>query len=195
MGHLLTVAKQTCIGQEIRNTFYWGGNDATLANAQSIIDAMRDAWYDNLRIDLAPEWTLYAFDVYDKTQAHYPGVEYIPTSGSVVGANGSDALPPQLAALVNFKAPVPPPNSNRKYLGGLAENNQTDGLFLSGFIADCGAWAADILAVPTTTSLAITLEVVSLAADGTVIGGNPLESYVVRQVPATQKRRRIGVGV
>lgn len=195
MGHLLTVAKQRLLGQEIRNTFWWGGNDATMANAQAIIDEMADAWEVEIKANLVPEWTLYEFDVYDKTIPSVPGLQFLPTAGAVVGTNANDLLPTQIACLVTYKAQVAPPNSNRKYLGGFSDNAIVNGLYTAPFITTISNWAQRMLDLPTATGLAVVLEVVLLLPDGTVSGGNPLEYFLVRDNPATQRRRRIGVGI
>lgn len=195
MGHLLVVAKQRLLSQEIRNTFWFGGNDAIMDNAQDIVDAMRAAWATNLGAQLITDWTLYGFDVYDKTIPGVPGIEFIPTSGSLTGSNNTDSVATQIAMLVTFKAQVAPPNTNRKYLAGWGEGAMVDSLWQTAKTDLAAAWAADVLDIGTTTSLAIVMEVVALNLDGTVSGGNPLEYALVRQVPATQRRRRIGIGI
>lgn len=195
MGHLLVVAKQLLVNQECRNTFWIGGNDAVMANAQAIIDALAAAWEDNLQAEFVDDWSLYAFDVYDKTIPSVPGIEYIPTGGGLTGATSNQPLPAQIAGLVTFKAQVTPPNTNRKYLCGFQVGHMAAGILNSTIVTKMEAWAADVLDIPTTTSLAITLEVVALNPDGTVNGSNPLEYALVRSNPATQRRRRIGVGI
>lgn len=195
MGHLLVVAKQRFHSQECRNTFWFGGNDAIMANAQDIVDALHGAWNTNIKSNLAPQWSLYGYDVYDKTVPSVPGIEFIATSGVMDGTGSGDSLPTQIAMLVNFKAQVAPPNTNRKYLAGFLEAHTTNGLFNSAQVNNAAAWAADVLDIGTTTALAVVMEVVALNLDGTVNGGNPLEYAIVREVPATQRRRRIGVGI
>lgn len=195
MGHLLIVVKQRWLSQECRTTLWFGGNDAVMANAQDICDAVYDAYDTNLAGKMVPEWALYEFDVYDKTIPGVPGIQLQPTSGTLVGTSAGDSLPTQVAGLVTFKAQVAPPNTNRKYLPGLNDGVVTDSLFTTAAVTDMQAWADEILDIATTTSLAITMEVVSLNNDGTVVGGNPLTYAIAKQVPATQRRRRIGIGI
>lgn len=194
MGHLLVVAKQRWLGQECRNTFYFGGNDAVMSNAQAIVDGMRGAWTSGISAILSQNWQLYACDVYDKTIPSVPGVEFTFTSGALVGGNSVDDLVTQAAGLVTFKAPVSPPNTNRKYIAGFTESATSAGLFTSTIVTHMLNWGNAILALPTTLSLAIAFEVVILLPDGTVSGGNPLVTCLPRQVPATMRSRRIGVG-
>jgi hypothetical protein len=194
MGHLLVVVKQRLLAQEVRNTFWFGGDDAVMANAQAICDGLRDAWEDNMP-GLVDEWTLYEFDVYDKTIPSVPGISFVPTGGALVGTSADDPLPTQIALLATFKAQVAPPNTNRKYLAGFKDDQCVNGLFTGAITGAVEDWAADILDLGTTLTLAIVMEVVLLNEDGTVSGGNPLEYAIARQVPATQRRRRIGIGI
>jgi hypothetical protein len=197
MGHLLTVAKMHFEGQEMRNTFWWGGADAVHANAQAIIDEIADAYRDELRADLVDDWELYAFDVYDKTVAGSPGIEYIPAGAAIVGTNAATGVPTQVAMRVDFKASVPKPNTNRKFLAGFVSAAVgPDFLWTSVYTAKAASWAARLLNLPTVTALAVVMEVVLLnAVDGTVIGGNPLTYYRVNRVPSTLRKRKIGVGI
>lgn len=195
MGHLLFVAKHRWLQQEMRNTFYFGGNDAVMTNAQAITDALAACWSANLLAYQDDEWTLYGFDVYDKTIPSVPGVEYVPTGGALVGTNVSEVNATQLAGLVTFKAQVAPPNTNRKYLPGLNAINLADSLWNATVTTAMQAWGDQVLAIPTATGLAIVFEVVILLPDGTVSGGNPLTSAAARNVPGMRRSRRIGVGI
>jgi hypothetical protein len=195
MGHLLVVVKQQLLGQEVRNTLWFGGGDATIANAQDIVDEVADAWVDELKPSLVDDWNLYGFDVYDKEVAGFPAVALTPTGGTIVGDSAADPLPTQIAGLVKFTAPVAPPNRNRKYLCGFHESSTTAGLFTATVTGHMQDWADRLLDIAAATSLGITLEVVALALDGTVVGGNPLEAASVSNNPATQRRRRLGVGI
>ena len=195
MGHLLVVPKQRLLGQECRNTFWFGGGDAVMANAQAICDALYDAWGDNLQSSLVNDWSLYAFDVYDKTIPGVPGIEFVPTAGILQGSSANDPVATQIAMLVTFKAQVAPPNTNRKYLAGMNSATMSQSLFNTSPLGFAEAWAADIIDIGTTLTLGIVMEVVTLNADGTVAGGNPLEYALARQVPATQRRRRVGIGI
>jgi len=195
MGHLLVVAKQTLYNQAVRNTFWFGGNDAVMANAQAICDGVRLAWAANLASALANDWSLSAFDVYDKTIPSVPAVEILPTLGTLVGSSASEPLPTTVALLCSFKAQVAPPNRNRKYLAGFWNGQVVSGYFTTATSDAVQDWADDILALGTSLSLAIVMEVVALDVDGTVTGGNPLTSATPRRIPATQRRRRIGVGI
>jgi hypothetical protein len=195
MGHLLIVPKQQMYGQEMRNTLWFGGNDAIMDNAQALCDAIHDAWDDNIKQYLVGAWSLYGFDVYDKTIPSVPGIGFVPTAGTLQGTLAGEGMATQIALLVTFKAQVAPPNTNRKYLAGWGEELLANGLFTSTYTAAATAWADDILDIATTTSLAVVMEVVTLLQDGTVSGGNPLEYALAKNVPATQRRRRIGVGI
>lgn len=197
MGHLLTVAKMRFLGQEIRNTFWWGGNDATHTNAQVLIDEIADAYRDELVPQLVNTWSLYAFDVYDKTVAASPGIEYQPAGAAIVGASASHPMATQVAGLLTLKAAVPAPNTNRKFIGGFPEDQMNpDGRFHPAIITAIEDFAQRLLDLPTATALAVVIEVVELSAvDQTVVAGNPLTYYRVSDIPSALRRRKIGVGI
>lgn len=197
MGHLLTVAKMQLGSEQIRNTFWWGGNDATHTNAQDIIDEIADAFYDTLRTYLVTEWQLYAFDVYDKTVAGAPGIEYVPASGAFYGTQAGNPTPFQVALRLDLKASVPKPNTNRKFIGGWPETEfVAGGIFSSAAETQVRAFGQRLLDLPTAISKAVVLEVVSLnAIDGTVTGSNPLTYYQTTRIPSTLRRRKVGVGI
>lgn len=198
MGHLLTVVKMRLLNQEIRNTFWWGGDDAVHDNAQEIIDEIADAYRDELAPSgLVEEWSLYAFDVYDKTVEGAPGIEYIPDGAAIVGSDVTDPAATQLSVRVDFKASVPKPNTNRKFLGGWKEGIMGSGGLIDPLVvASCEDWGDRILALPAVTVLAVVLEVVHLSdVDGTVVASNPLTYRRVSVIPSTLRRRKIGVGV
>lgn len=197
MGHLLTVAKMRFENQEQRNTFWWGGDDAVHANAQDIIDEIADAYRDEWIDQCADTWELYAFDVYDKTIPGAPGIEYVPIGGAIVGASATAPMALQVATMVSFKASVPKPNTNRKFLSGMIEGAMDFGGVLSpGVVSAAEDWADRILDLPTITTLAVTLEVVELSTeDGTVVASNPLTFRRVTDNPSALRRRKIGVGI
>lgn len=197
MGHLLTVAKMRFLGQEMRNTFWWGGNDAIHANAQALIDEVADCYRDELESLMVDTWELYAFDVYDKTIAASPGIEYQPAGASIIGALALHPLPTQIACLLTFKAADPAPNTNRKFICGWDESKMNPtGVFAPTVTTAVADFAQRILDVPTATTLALTLEVVELSGfDGTVVAGNPLTFYRVSNNPSALRRRKLGVGI
>ena len=195
MANLLTVAKQTFLGQQVRNTFYWSGADATLANAQALVDAIRVSWTSIQAAHLSDTWQLDSFDVFNKDVASLPGQEYFMTSGVLLGGSSNDPLPTQLALLLAFKASTVVPNSNRKYLAGFMETHTTDGLFVVGAVNAASAFGNSLLSMGVTLSKDIALSAVTLAVDGTVSDSNPLSQAIGRSIPATQRRRRMTVGI
>lgn len=197
MGHLLTVAKMTMHGQEMRNTYWWGGDDAVHANAQVIIDEIADAYRDELAPELADAWQLYAFDVYDKTVPSSPGIEYLPAGAAIVGIVGAQTVATQVAVRIDIKASVPKPNTNRKYIPGWPEGTMGGGgLWDAANITACADFAQRLLDLPTTITKAVVIEVVHLSdVDGTVVASNPLTYYKISTNPSTLRRRKIGVGI
>lgn len=194
MGHLLLVANQSLFNQQVKNTFYFGGGDATMANAQTLVDALADCWLDNLVTALVDNWFFLSCTVYDKEIAGVPGIDFVPTGGAFAGSAAAEPLPNQIALLVGFKCQTSPPNKNRKYMAGLFNGQVVNGVFTPATLAVFQAFGDQVIDIPTATGLGVAFEVVSLDVDGTVVGGNPLTSAFTRSIPATQRRRRIGVG-
>ena len=197
MGHLLIVSKMRQQVQEMRNTFWFGGDDATHANAQDIVDEIADAYRDELAPNLVNDWSLYGFDVYDKTIEGAPGIDYAYVGGAIAGASAAAGMPTQICMRVDFKASVPKPNTNRKFLPGWPSTGILDtGFFSSGNTAFADAWAQRLLDLPTVTTLAVVLEVVALSSEtGTVIASNPLTFFRSVANPSSLRKRKIGVGI
>lgn len=197
MTTLRIVAKMTLVGQEVRNVFYVSGGDATHANAQDICDAIAAAYEDEWMPVAINQLSLYGFDVKELDDPANPTIEYLPTGGAVGGGVTGDVAPTQIAALISFKSVTAPPNRKRTYLPGLAEGAFDGNGMLNGTVrAAMISWADAMLALDTTTSLAIAFVISRIEpVTQTLVGSNILTQYLLSFVPATQRRRRIGRGI
>jgi len=196
MATLAVVMKGLVFGQQVRNIFYFAGADAVQANAQEIGDALRGAWVNNLNLALTNQFTLSGFDAKELDVVSNPWIEYTFTAGSWTAGSGNAALPTQIAALVTFIAFTARPNRKRSYLAGmLEENTGTNNLWTSGTVTVLGGWAQEVMDVPTTTTLAIAHVIARVdKVTGVLVGSNILDTFRITDIPATQRRRRIGVG-
>jgi hypothetical protein len=196
MGTLKVVAKQTFLLQELRNTFYFGGSDSTIANGQAIADGVRGAYAAGSGI-FSDQWTLYAVDIYNMDTPGVPGVEFSFTSGTYSGALTAEPMPTQVAAIMNFQSQTTAPNRARKYIGGLASDRVADGLLITACITGLEDFADYLLDFASNISLTVNFG--SVSTDPNVVGANPylyndMATRRINPVPGVQRSRRIGLG-
>lgn len=191
---------QELLGQQIMNVFYYqteGTLDAT--QMQEATDDIRTAWatfIDGGRV--GPEWSLTGATFRQVDVPNLPEVTVVPTAGPLSGAATSQPMATQVALLVRGQANTPFPRRVRTYLGGLTEGALADGIWTSG-----AATAALTLVGVELDSIVVVNDVlervsVRLGDEGEgehVVASNRVVFYDVTRVPATQRRRRIGVGI
>jgi hypothetical protein len=182
-------------GDQTRNVFHFGGDDALVANGQTVVDSL---------LDIIMQATTLFVDDYEFTGATFyqietpgvPGTFYTPTGGSIVGTGAGDPLAGQIALLMNFWAVTARPNRKRTYLAGMGEGAITDGLW-NGSQLDAGDLVvADLLDFDTESGIDARLGAFAYL---TPPDEQPALNYLTQgrteQVPATQRRRRRGTGI
>lgn len=191
--------KQVLLNQELRNVFYYEAA-AALSDAQLIelADAIRAAYVSALMpAKLATAWSLYGIDARRVDVAELLGTDWGFTSGSLAGSNGGQAYATQIALIVLGKGTTVRPNSVRSYLGGWTEDFVGgDGKFTSATLVVALAFieAMDSHALTGDTVVRQSAKWASPSATH-VVSWNPLTTYEAKAIPATQRRRRIGVGI
>ena len=182
-------------GDETRNIFHFGGDDAIVANGQTIVD-------DLITALLTPTTNLgdgYAFigaTFYDEDAPGVPGTFLTPTAGDTYGTSASDELPAQVALLLNFWAVTAKPNRKRTYIAGMTEGAVVAGLWASSVLTNWGGVCDDLLDFDTVSGLDIRLGAFSYGyGEIPTPQLNYVTQYRVEQVPATQRRRRRGQGI
>lgn len=186
---------QTLQSQVIQNTFHVAGGDAVQANAQAIGDYWRSIYASQLQLRLANNWSLDRFKAKELDVVTNPTIEYNFTAGQLVGTNTNTCAPNQLALLVRWTALTARPNRGRTYVAGLCVSDLgDDGRWGIDATADVQSWAEGMLDVSTAfTGLAMTITRVSRTT-GILVGSNLIDQVAALRNPATQRRRRIGVG-
>lgn len=200
MGTYLVTHKGTFLGQQIRNTFYYVTTVGEPSDAEWQVAA------DEIRVDWAAQLTArmsnnYSLDGIDRRRVDIAGLltfSEIFTLGPVVGSNATDEIPTQVALLVSNKGTTVKPNRARTYLAGWTDADVTASQFI----------AAPLLAAETFIDLqsnlngagANPLSRVAAQWNATrtfVVATNDLSgaASVGSIIPATQRRRRIGVGI
>lgn len=186
--------------QEIRNVYYYEtqvGNPST-SEWQDIVDEIRADFVAYPVSNFVPEWSFYGIDYRIVDTAGLLSFEALPTSGELVGTAVSDSLATQVALLVSVKGTTTKPNRARTYLGGLNDGLLTDSLFTStaqtngeGFIALQSVLNAAGTNELQRVSAQWNTSHTQVVAWNNIAGAVPFAS----EVPATQRRRRIGQGI
>jgi hypothetical protein len=175
--------------------FYFGGADAVIGEYQGIADGIRLCFSPDVGM-FVDDFKYTGVMFYLVETPGVPGVWKTFTAGELVGTQAAEYLPPQVSMLLSFTAPNVRPNRKRTYLAGLGEGAQADGVWLSTALDHGEAVGEALLAIATTSSMALTFGTVWVTdpVEGTHVY-HELETITVSSVPATQRRRRLGVGI
>lgn len=192
--------KMTWLLQECRNVYYYETQvgEPSVGEWQDIVDEIRGDFDSELKPSLVPEWQFWGIDYRVVSTAGLLSFEALPTAGALVGTNTEDSVATQVAMLVSVKGTTTKPNRARTYLSGFGEANVVDSLFLPGVRAN----AETFIDLQSVLNAAGTNELQRVAAQWNtghtqVIADNNIagSASVASIVPATQRRRRIGVGM
>jgi hypothetical protein len=200
MSTYMVTHKQRSQLQEVRGVYYYDTTvgDPSDTEWQDIADEIRADYVSDLGTGLCDQWEIYAIDYRRVDVAGLPTFSKGFTSGTYVGPSASDPVANQLALLCTITAPTTKPNRIRKYFAGSHEANMTGGLWSTSIRSAF----EDLLASQSVLNGAGTNPLVLVAAQwntqhtqviatNDVSAGN-LQSFAI---PATQRRRRIGVGI
>lgn len=197
MGNKEIVVKGNWLGQETRNVLRYVTNAAADSNMQEIVDAIRDA-FDTLAPLLTDECNIYGADVYDlDVPRPRVSVPFSFTSGPVVGSDVGISLPTQIAMVVRTLGSNPvKPNRGRLYLAGMSKDSLKGdtGLWQDAALTTASTGMEQLRSIAGSGGETAELQVMRLAADGTVSVSNPIASVQAVSVPGTQRKRRIGSG-
>lgn len=189
---------QSLFGQQMMNVLHYDVNAALSSNdALEWAEAFRDAYIDtSMTLEFADDWSFDGCEFRRVDLADQPSILVAPPSGSLAGGNSAQVLPTQVALLVSSTAFTEFPRRARMYLPGLTESSVANSIwganpqgralqFAEAILEMVGtAWSADRVAVRYADE-----------GDGpAVVAFNRLTANSVSPVPATQRRRRIGVG-
>lgn len=200
MAIFQVVHKQRLLLQEVRNVFYYETitGDPTSAEWQDIADEIRVDLTGDINDDQSASWSFYAIEYRKVDVAGLLSVEVIPTAGTLVGVNANNEVPTQIALLVSVKGDTVKPNRARTYLAGFTIAGLTDSIWGSNIVAACELFV-DLQSV---LNAAGTNELQRVSAQWNsshtqVIAFNNIAARPSKGslVPATQRRRRIGVGI
>ena len=184
---------------QMRSIHYTSGTFSIMANAQAIVDYIRQAYLDgvqNLAGHLNSDWSLDFATIKDLGDPDNPTIPFSFTAGVLQGAIVGEAMPTQTCMLVTFKANLPKPNVKRSYVGGWSEAQHTTTGFGANPIAAATAWGNYLLNMNPGLDPNIEYSVVRIDPLTKLVDKvNPLSILQVGQYARIQRRRTPGRGI
>lgn len=192
--------KQQLLAQQVRNIFYYETTEGDPSTSEwtDIVDEIRADYVTYMVTHMIAGWNFYAIDYRKVDVAGLPSFQAIPTAGTLVGSSGADSVATQIALLVAVKAAVTKPNHARTYLAGWHEGHILASLFsLVAMVA-----GENFIDEMTGLNAGGTNPLQRVAAQWntshtmvTVTNNIAGSASKASEVPATQRRRRLGVGI
>lgn len=194
MTDVTVVANQTYQGQLVQNVLVFSNMPSDVPSLQQFADAFRGLWSTQLASEQAPQWQLDNMTFIFNESLPIYSVTLDFTLGVLVGQNVADGLPTQVSCLVSTTYLGEPPNRGRVYFSGLTESGTAVGLFTSQVYLACQNLVDEWIDGITYGLNTAFLRIARRLPDGTIEKTNPAEAAIGRDVPAVQRRRRIGQG-
>lgn len=191
------VPKMTLLGQEVRNVFAYASDaDLSEIGKQEMVDQHSAEMFANLGSVLVGVLTSYAYDVQRIDLPGQPVLQYIAANQPWSGTNVTGPVATQTAGLLSASAPTSRPNRARTYIAGLNKGDIVSGVWNAAVLGALEGFGEDTLTLENIEGQDVDRVVVRMGGDPpVVILSSQLVSCVARSVPATQRRRRIGVGL
>jgi hypothetical protein len=192
--------KQTLLAQQVRNVFYY---------ETTVGDPSDSEWgdvADEIRADLVSDWAPnavndWSFDSIDVRRVDTAGLlsrEFTPTAGALAGSSPTDSVASQICLLVSVKGTTTKPNRARSYLAGMNEDNVVNSLVGSGTQSNGESFIDNMSALNsggTNPLQRVAAQWNAGHTQVTVTNNISGSASKASPVPATQRRRRIGVGI
>lgn len=189
---------QVARGQVVMNVLHYETTgELSLAQMEEAADDMRAAYVsENFELRHVNEW---AWNTVTFRRVDIPGLPELTvnfSAGPLVGTSTADDTPLQVALLVTGQAMTEFPRRVRTYFGGFSEGQLTEGLWSDAIVLEA------LQVISNLDDIDIVDDVLERVAvryndlgDGPFVEAwNRVTTYDVTEVPATQRRRRIGVG-
>lgn len=194
------VVRQTFLGQQLRNVYYYETTDELDTPQKAEVAEEIATAYDTLLglEGLSDEWSSQGIDIRRVDVADLPTAQFDYLGGDLVGVHtANQALPAQVAILLRGTADTTFPRNTRIYHGGLHAGmmQQSTGLFTTDIVNDFDLF---ILQMDNHVITGDSLSRVAVHWDSTnniVDDWNLVSNYSVAFNPVIQRRRRIGSGI
>jgi hypothetical protein len=200
MSIYMVTHKMRWLNQECRNIYYYETEvgEPSTSEWQDIVDEIRGDWFGDIKTQLSSDFAFYGINYRRVDTAGLLSFDAFPTAGDVDGTAGSDDLPTQVALLVSVKGTTTKPNRARTYLPGFVVATVVNSQFGAESVGD----AEEFIDLQSVLNGAGTNPLQRVAAQWNsghtaIIASNNivLSPAVASTIPATQRRRRIGVGI
>lgn len=187
------VLNQTLFGEPLKNVLVVSNLVADAQEVQALADSIRADFDLGPHDQLTTEWSLDSITaVFDPGPGQYSH-ESSFTLGSLLGTNANQALPNQDCLLVSTSRLGPAPNRGRIYFSGLTEGALDNGEWSTAAKASfenmVESWATSGIPGQVQTSY---LRIGRRDNLGNLTITAPVEAWIARNIPATQRRRRRG---
>lgn len=186
---------QTSQGQAVMNSCVFSNVIFEPSLLQIWADQLRDLWDETLRPFQSTTWSLTGLRFVSMPPSSPFSVEVGFSAGPLVGTASEDVLANQTALLVSTQFLGAAPNRGRVYFAGVPDSSLVAGRWTAVSRSAAGAmvtaWANGIEGQGEDN---IFLRIARVAGEPPATTSNPVETVIPRDVPATVRRRRIGVG-
>lgn len=192
MSNYRATINQSLFGKVVQNVTHWQLPDTATATKQGFVDALRASYVSNIATRLANNWTLESVTLRLMEGGGPFSEEFSFTLGVLNGGSVADCLPTQLSLLASLIYAGPRPNRGRVYIAGCTETDQTD----SNWESVLKTAAADlVISWKNGLDTGFGNAFLRIARPNEALNqwtlNNPVTSVIVRDRPATQRRRRL----
>lgn len=200
MGIYLVTWKWRWLSQEVRNTFYYETTVGEPSNSewQDVVDEIRGDVFTQFQGWFVTECEWYGISRRRVDQLGLPTFDEVPTAGGVVGTETAESVATQVAVLASVKGSTAKPNRARSYLPGVGQVYMVNSQWGAGVVAAAKA----LIELQSVLNAGGTNPLQRVAAQWNsshtqVVATNNISASlaVISLTPATQRRRRIGVGI
>lgn len=192
------VVKQKMNDNDIVNVFTFTEQDGfVMPVPERMAELIRDIYANNYAPIASDGWALTGIEYYDSTNvAGTPAQDVSPSGLPIVGTGGPGSVANQTAGLVNWKTVGGPPFRGRTYFGGIAAGKiNTIGNWDTSVLNALAAVAFGLVVLTDPNGPRARLTIRSTKSNvvpaGTVA---QVSTSQVNPIPASQRRRRKGVG-
>ena len=186
--------QQSILGQAVRNVLWYDNLPDDEGYLEEITSHIGDAYSEHAAL-FCSSWSVSSVKYTFYPLAGTWSTEYSILDGPIEGTGQSTPAPTQVAILISTRYVGPPPNRGRIYLGGLPGNFiENDGTFNATSIVTAASLAALLRQLPYNSNSDFANMAIVRRVNGVPSVHNLVDEILVRDVPATQRRRRLGQG-